>query len=435
MALRGCYCTNYSLRGQHSLKKFLLLLIVVAFCLYAYFWRHYFALVLAPPSTFRPRHHYYHEMLRHVNVSQIEKLRNDLIEPLPKWVKEYASWHAQVRSSGFKNNNTKILLVSIEDHHSGGLADRLRSLPFLLWEAIRTERVFLIQWTNPCAMEEFLLPPLGGIDWTVPRDFDTSDAVWYIYDQHGNTQLTNNDAYKQYTLIKTWHNPWTFVGGMPLLAKALNVSTLSDPVFYQIYRLLLTPSPPVQQMMDDTMHTLGLKHQEYNGIHLRARYPGVSDAFQAKSSWFSRSVDADGFKWTPAAQQEVLHLVDHAVECLKDESSNKSLPIYFASDTNEAVKVVTREQNDVVGMVTPLEKMHLNRNDRVGLVRKTPPSAFYPAIVDLWILSQAKCIAVGAGGFGVFASILGPSDCIVFHMENSFVGDNAAKYCMEEKEP
>jgi hypothetical protein len=55
--------------------------------------------------------------------------------------------------------------------------------------------------------------------------------------------------------------------------------------------------------------------------------------------------------------------------------------------------------------------------------------------VDLWILSQAKCIAVGAGGFGVFASILGPSDCIFFHMENSFVGDNAAKYCMEEKEP
>jgi hypothetical protein len=79
--------------------------------------------------------------------------------------------------------------------------------------------------------------------------------------------------------------------------------------------------------------------------------------------------------------------------------------------------------------------MHLNRNDRVGLVRKTPPSAFYPAIVDLWILSQAKCIAVGAGGFGVFASILGPSDCIVFHMENSFVGGNAAKYCMKEKEP
>lgn len=423
--------TNRSFLPHPALTRLCILVASCVICLYGYIWRDYFAIVLAPPSTIRPRHQY-HEMIRNTNASQVAKLRNELTELLPKWLKDYVSWHAQVRSSGLQGNNTKILLVSIEEHHSGGLADRLRSLPFLLWEAVRTERVFLMQWTNPWNLDEFLVPPLGGIDWTVPHDLDDSDAVWYIYDQHDNAQLANNDAYQQYPFLKTWHNPWTFVGGMPLLAKALNATSLSDSIFSQIYRLILTPSPPVQRLMDDTMHKLHLNPLEYNGIHLRARYPGLSDSFQRKSSWFSRSVDADGFKWTPAAKQEVIRLTTHAMDCL--DSNDTSLPIYFASDTNEAVKFVTQEQDSVVGMVTPLEKMHLNRNDRIGLIRKTPPSAFYPAFVDLWILSQAKCIAVGAGGYGVFASILGESDCIVFHSENSFVGDGTAKYCLDDKD-
>lgn len=289
-----------------------------------------------------------------------------------------------------------------------------------------------MQWMNPCALEEFLLPPLGGIDWTVPTNLDTSNAVWYTYDDHDNMQLADNDSYQQYPLIKTWHSPWTFVGGMPLLAKALNVSSLSDPIFSQIYQVLLTPSPPVQRLMDKTMKNLGLVPQQYNGVHLRARYPGTSTAFEPKSSLFSRSIDADGFKWTSDAKQEVLRLATHAIDCLESNNTYE-YPIYFASDTNEAVKLVTK-QDDVVGMVTPLERMHLNRNDRIGLIRKTPPSAFYPAFVDLWILSQASCLAVGAGGYGVFASILGKTDCIVFHSENTFVGGNAARYCIDNGE-
>ena len=242
-------------------------------------------------------------------------------------------------------------------------------------------------------------------------------------------QLTDNDSYHNYSVIQIRHNPWTFGTGMRLLAKALNVSTWSDPVFANIYKLLLTPSPPVQQSLDYTMQRLGLTSHQFDAVHLRARYPGASDAFQPKPSLFSRGVDADGFQWTLEAKKEILRLATLAISCVpKASNSNISLPIYFASDTNEAIKVVTQVEKNVVGMVTSYERLHLNRNDRIGLIRKTPPSAFYPAFVDLWILAQARCLAVGAGGYGIVASIIGETDCVVYYQKNSFAGGEA-KYC------
>jgi hypothetical protein len=286
-----------------------------------------------------------------------------------------------------------------------------------------------MKWSNPCAIEEFLLPSLSGVDWTVPTNLDTSDDIWYNYDDHGNMQLVDNVSYRRYPLIHIRHTPWTFDTGMRLLAKALNVSSWSDPIFAHIYKLLLIPSPPVQQSLDDTMRFLGLTSHQYDAVHLRARYPGASNAFQPKKALFTRGVDADGFQWTLQAKSEVLRFATRAIDCVRKASNNNvSLPIYFASDANEAVKLVAQEKENVVGMVTSYERLHLNRNDKIGLIRKTPPPAFYPAFVDMWILSQARCLVVGAGGYGILASIIGGTQCIFYHQKNSFAGGNAS-YC------
>jgi hypothetical protein len=195
--------------------------------------------------------------------------------------------------------------------------------------------------------------------------------------------------------------------------------------------------------MDETMKRLNLIPNHFDAIHLRARYPGTSDAFDTtKSSLFSRSVDADGFQWTPNAQDAVLELTTTALDCLlsqqqqhKDASSSTSTTIYFASDTNEAVKLVTTPSSsswngtNMVGLVTSYERLHLDRNEYIGLIRKTPPSAFYPAFVDLWILSQARCLVAGKGGYGTFASIMGGSDCPTTYFQTNKLGGANAKYC------
>mmetsp|Transcript_20783 Transcript_20783/g.60474 ORF Transcript_20783/g.60474 Transcript_20783/m.60474 type:complete len:439 (-) Transcript_20783:443-1759(-) len=420
----GLLDTRSWFRCNHLVRRYISLLAGCIILLYVYKWRNYLAIVLSPHPSFKYRQHHA-QLHAAANASLVAALQEELTRSLPAWISDYARWHARVRAVGAKEA-TPLLIVSVQDHHSGGLADRLRSLPFFVWEAARAKRLILMQWANPCPLEEFLLPPLGGIDWTVPAELDQSNAVWcYCQDESCCNQLAGNTS----TMIKTTHNEWTFRTGMRKLAAQMNVSSLSDPVFSNIFRLLFTPSPPVQALLDETMGRLGLAARNFDAVHLRARYPGTSPAFE-KPGLFSRTVDADGMKWTRQAKEEIRQLFVQAIDCLPSNVSSSKLPIYFASDTNEAVRMITHERDAVTGFVTPYEKFHLNRNDHVGIVRKTPPSAFYPAFVDLWVLSMARCLSIGAGGYGIVASIIGETECVVFHQPNAFVR-GGAKICPE----
>ena len=55
-----------------------------------------------------------------------------------------------------------------DEEKCGGTADRLKPFLYQLREAYERQRVLLIYWTKPARLEEFLLPPKGGIDWRVP---------------------------------------------------------------------------------------------------------------------------------------------------------------------------------------------------------------------------------------------------------------------------
>jgi hypothetical protein len=263
-----------------------------------------------PPSSYHPREHY--EQTFGVTTSTSTSLSTaKLTESLPDFLTDYVHWHARVRSSDIlkdsinMNTTTRILLVSIGGQHVGGLADRLRSLPYLLWEAQRTDRLFLMEWTNPCAMQEFLLPPLGGIDWTVPTHWkeqqqqqqpSNNNILWYDYDAQDNIPIasTANATLSQAPVLMVRHSPFTFMTGIPLLMKKLNVTTWTDPpiILSRIFQLLLTLSPPVQRSMDETMKRLNLIPNHFDAIHLRAHYPGAisidSMMMTMKLSLFSR---------------------------------------------------------------------------------------------------------------------------------------------------
>ena len=58
------------------------------------------------------------------------------------------------------------------DTKCGGTADRLKPFLFLLREAYESKRFLVIHWTLPARLEEFLVPPKGGIDWRVPKWFE-----------------------------------------------------------------------------------------------------------------------------------------------------------------------------------------------------------------------------------------------------------------------
>ena len=90
---------------------------------------------------------------------------------IPDWLKEYFAWHQQERARLTESNwkdGRYLLPVAPRISKSGGMTDRIRPLPAYLRLAAQTKRLLMIYWERPCALEEFLLPPKGGLDWRVP---------------------------------------------------------------------------------------------------------------------------------------------------------------------------------------------------------------------------------------------------------------------------
>ena len=70
----------------------------------------------------------------------------------------------------FDKNKWMIMqCVAGNDSNCGGLADRLKIIPYMIRLAYTTKRILLIHWTKPASLEQFLLPPNNGLDWRTPK--------------------------------------------------------------------------------------------------------------------------------------------------------------------------------------------------------------------------------------------------------------------------
>ena len=81
---------------------------------------------------------------------------------LPAWMQEYIAWHVKQIKRLTKDNwrEHKFLISRClqSDPKCGGVSDRLKTLPLLMLLAAQSRRIFLLHWSRPVALEEFLLP-------------------------------------------------------------------------------------------------------------------------------------------------------------------------------------------------------------------------------------------------------------------------------------
>ncbi len=106
---------------------------------------------------------------------------------LPDWVRKYAKWHAQQRKQYFDDMRANAtsdvrFLISrcLSNDHCGGASDRLQDIPYNIMLANQTNRVLLVRWEKPAKLENFLIPPEDGIDWTVPDDMFPKGENWHL---------------------------------------------------------------------------------------------------------------------------------------------------------------------------------------------------------------------------------------------------------------
>ena len=174
-----------------------------------------------------------------------------------------------------------------------------------------------------------------------------------------------------------------------------------DEVYHELWGVLFQPSPPVQVLVDQQMKELQLQPMQYHALHIRAQY-------------------LKNEAGTPG-------LVKNATNCALSSFGSPSLPLYVATDSIEAmskaVKYASNYTNKVVARFSEKAPLHMDRGanflGHFGKDVRDRPEAYYDTFVDLYLLSQARCITSGRGGYGRWASLLSAnSSCSMSYFRN-----------------
>jgi len=395
-------------------------------------------------------------------------------EMLPAWMREYLSFHRRTRArSDFPGAaDIKFLVVCCPHgrYPCGGLGDRLKSFDYYVHMANTTGRVLLYYWASPRPMEDFLVPPEGGLDWRIPPGLVVAQGERSFrmcrYDSRaeqnkcffgGDNKVISNKA-TQTDQVKYMHDyVWTDedrarakksispVSPATLLfeddldgnkeailsrndprLKGSDFSVAMSPIQTVLFDLMFKPIPRLEEKIRNTMSSLGIAAGHYGAAHVRASFP---TKFSRKKGFRGKNgLDydkEDSLLLVGSTKHFVMSLTRHATTCAKDlttkylKNVNKgmaSIPIFVASDSVDTIKHLMLENTlnpgmHLVSLPPHGENLHLDAQHNIGSSAKDYDSVF----VDLWIIKNAACVAYGVGWYGFFGALLTGNSCMVRH--------------------
>jgi hypothetical protein len=312
---------------------------------------------------------------------------------LPQWMKDYFAWHrhqrSQITRENWKQYRFCIMRCLDSDSHCGGAADRIKTVPLILYWAARSKRILMIYWSRPTALEAFLLPPEGGVDWRVP-DWMVEDAV------HGRPtgNVDNlperfhegNDATAITTKLQSYN-------GGSLFYNQNVEGPRFETIFHDMWRTMFTPTMPIQNVIQQHLERFNLTPGEYVAAHVRGRY--------GKIVW---------------RDKVLFRVTENAINCASNMRPEG--PIYFASDSKAVVdhvveKLAPQKPTKIVALTRDYEPLHL---DKASNWSDRNASEFYDVFVDLYLISLSRCVTYNIGGFGEWALWMSRySSCAVRH--------------------
>jgi len=357
---------------------------------------------------------------------------------LPRWIQRYAAWHRVKKNEFFgsanKTSDAKFLVLVCQDGKvCGGLTDRMRSIIYWLRRAERSNRIFLIHWTKGFSLEYFWMPPPGGLDWALPSSLP--DRLWScvrrddtggLLDVHSETRRreirTALSADRRVICVATQED---------LNKEAIRANFYSDrnetaptDTFSRIYRLLFEPTPELRRFVLDSMEGLGLSPESpYLAAHVRSGYPLFNVSWFV---WPDMDSHPDLVKsWSENAVRSVVAAYRQSLESNASSSfgDTDGLVVYVASDAPQVVEYL-KSISDQAGNAAVANSregwplivgMETKDRPNIDLAKPKHPSEWYPAFLDIWILSHARCVSYGIGGFGRFGANLARTGCMVQH--------------------
>ena len=362
--------------------------------------------------------------------------------PPPQWIKDYISFHNDARKKYpgkelFTNPDAPKIIIRLCLGLCGGLHDRLGQLPLDLVIANQTQRILLIQWHKPHALENYLIP--NEIDWTVPNGVGYDDMkaarnhtefpVSYsddptIEELDDAIQRTAHGDLSKFKVINL-----RILGdeSSRLLSSRLYKSKEFDDMiddsltFGRIFWAFFKPSPSIQRLVQEHKEYLHLKNNSYIAVHCRTRHPkgwpkdkplprAENPMFPADRS----DIVFDGYE-----KEHTINITTHALRCASNfiRSNRPNEPVLLSTDTFKVTNFILSDKN------SPFHNSNLNlvaRNDSIPsfhIDRKRGRSIeeHYGTFIDLFLTVEARCIFFGIGNFGRFAAKISGTSCVGQH--------------------
>ena len=356
---------------------------------------------------------------------------------------DYFDWHREqtrtLEECNYDERKFLILRCSFRERKCGGVADRLKSLPFYIAAAASSNRIFMIRWERPTKLEEFLRP--NELNWSAPRwivekidsgdsaynkknsivvsDFILGEAMsrWIHWTQYKSIPILEGLLQDYFGGSSFYYRMHCKLDGYRTCNKADMEATITnerdhagwsmyETIFHDLFFALFAPSPPIERLVRDTMESANLlttatttasSSKNFTACHYRAYY-GVENKKQ--------TVD----------ETELIAKTRNALNCASQKRPGQA--IYFASDSLVAVdtarNIATTKNRSIGTFANDREALHLDKRYQW---RSGNVADFYSTFVDLLIMSRANCISYGLGGFGRFASLISNADpsCAIRH--------------------
>lgn len=328
---------------------------------------------------------------------------------MPQWMKDYMDWHHHQRRQFLNSThwkNLRYLVIQCLDKFvkCGGTSDRLKPLPTMLRAAARSQRLLLIYWNHPCSLEEFLLPPQGGLDWRIPN--------WLAEELNHEGVLMEGSSFKNprvngsRTLRVQYQSYDGGAGWYDEQRKDISDSVKEasfNEVYHDVWRAVFTPAPAIAKTIQTVLDDNGLVPGDYSSAHLRLLY--------FKSERKPKIIE----KFTR-----------NGINCASTLKPGR--PVFLASDSAYVTEYGPQwgaqlNATVVVHHHHPNPPLHLDRPDGTlpsqalvaanGTTQMTrnairhPPSDFYDTFIDLYLLALGGCSFFGKGGYGLWGALIG----------------------------
>ena len=322
---------------------------------------------------------------------------------LPDWMKDYFEWHHQQRlllnESNWASYQYLVISCLAEWNICGGTSDRLQLIPYAIRVAAAVSastnntarRILFIKWERPAPLEEFLVPPEGGLNWSIPAwlvskiprsDHHTIDKALEVLEQYKRPD--GNTIKREICGPQHYYNDY----------KDRDEASY-EQVYKKVWSMVFEPSPPVARLVEKTKKELQLETGNYVATHIRSMYRDD--------------------------QSNNLDMVQNSIKCTLHHLQ-PGQAIYVASDSwNATQHAVDYGQSKGATIVArtydgqPMVHIDLGTDwletlpERLQRVADVTP--YYSTFVDLYMLAGSRCVTYGRGCYGRWGWLLSNVSC------------------------